>query len=245
MDPATGLKWTPFTLCDPKVAGRLRADKTWLGFTSKSTFSGQSVTMQLYSAYPLARSRQIAADLLGVAVIVIAVLLGTGLAATIATFAEFGRQVEDAGTGLQDSMAGAADTLGGVPLLGEAVAAPFISASEVGTSLADSGREQQRLVDGVALGAGLLVGGVPTLVVAVSRMRAHARFSRRAGIVRRVAESSGGAQLLALRALVDAPLSSVLAAAPDPVTAWRQQDPDAVFALAELETRTAGVRIRR
>lgn len=201
--------------------------------------------MQLYSAYPLERSRQVVADLLGIAVIVIAVVLGTGLAATIATFGEFGRQVENAGTGLQTSMSDAADTLGGLPLLGEAAAAPFISASDVGSSLADSGREQQRFVEGVSLGAGLLVGGVPALLVVISRGRAHAAFARRAGVVRRVAESPGGAQLLALRALVDAPLSSVLAAGSDPVAGWRQQDPATVIALAELEARAAGVRISR
>jgi hypothetical protein len=198
--------------------------------------------MQLYSAFPGARSRQVAADLGAIALVVLSIALGIAVSGAIAAFADFGRQVADAGSGLQKSMTDAASTLGGLPLLGDAAAAPFREASGVGAALAQSGEDQQRFVRTLAVVAGLLVALLPMLVVLPRWMRRRAAFARRATTARRLADTTAGTELLALRALTTAAPRRLLEVDADPVGSWKRGDTAAVAALADLELRAAGVR---
>jgi hypothetical protein len=47
---------------------------------------------------------------------------------------------------------------------------------------------------------------------------------------------------LALRALANRPLPKLAKISPDPVGAWRDQDPIAIRGLAALELRSSGIR---
>ena len=67
------------------------------------------------------------------------------------------------------------------------------------------------------------------------------RFFRRKWTVISLAQTPAGEQLLALRALANRPLRMLTEVTPDPVGAWRHQDPVAVRGLAALELRSAGV----
>ena len=198
--------------------------------------------MQLYSAFPGARSRQIAADLGALALVIVAITLGVTVWGAIHALGDFGRQVAEAGGGLQKSMTDAASTLAGLPLLGDAAAAPFRDASGVGASLVQSGQEQRRFVGGVAVWAGILVALLPLIVVLPRWVRRRAAFARRATTARRLADSAEGRELLALRALTTASPRRLIEVEADPAGAWRRADPSAVAALADLELRSAGVR---
>jgi len=198
--------------------------------------------MQLYSATPAVRARQVAADLVALAAIVLFIVLGTAVGAAIGALGEVGRQLTDAGAGFQGTLTDAATTIGDVPLIGDAASAPLESAGAAGGTLAEAGRETERIVGLVALLAGLAIAGLPSLFVLRSRVRRHAVAARRAGAARRLLELPEADELLALRALASAPAARLAAVAERPVDAWRRRDPGALRALADLELAEAGVR---
>jgi hypothetical protein len=197
--------------------------------------------MQLYSASPLVRSRQLLTDVVAVLAILLSILLGYAVGGAIGALAAFGRSVQQAGEGLQRSMSDAASTLGGIPVLGDAAAAPFQEASGVGSSLIASGEDQQRLFETLGLTLGLLVALVPIAVVLVVWLRHRVAFVRRARKARLLASSPEGRGLLALRALTTASPARLLAVTADPAAGWRAGDPGVVAALSDLELRRVGV----
>lgn len=197
--------------------------------------------MQLYSSSPLVRARQVTGDVVAIGLVVVFVVLGVGIAGFIGTFAELGRQLEEAGAGFQGTMQDASRALGGLPLVGGAASAPFDGASGAGQTLADAGRQQQDGVARAALVAGLVVAGVPSLVVLWVWLRGRIAFVRRASSTRSLLALPGGDDLLALRALTGRDARAALAVAPDPVAAWRAGDPEVVRRLADLALRDAGV----
>ena len=76
--------------------------------------------MKLYSDYPARRTAQIIADVIAFGFIALFVWIGTLVYAAIAVLAVFGRSIEDAGNGFEETMADAGETLGGVPFIGAA-----------------------------------------------------------------------------------------------------------------------------
>jgi hypothetical protein len=197
--------------------------------------------MQLYSASAPVRARQIAGDVVALGLVVAFVALGLAVAAFVGGLAELGRQIEEAGAGFQGTMDDASRVLGGIPLLGGAASAPFDGASGAGQALVAAGRQQQDDVARAALVSGLLVGGLPSVVVAWAWLRGRVAFVRRASSVRSLLATPGGEELLALRALTGRDTAAALAVAPDPVAAWRSGEPAVVRRLADVALREAGV----
>lgn len=200
--------------------------------------------MQIYADLPAVRARQITADALAVAVAVIAIAAGVAVGSLIAGLAEIGRRLERAGSGFGSTMSDAGTTLGGIPLLGDAVRAPFDEASGAGSVLAAAGRDQQQLAGALAIVAGLAVGGLPLLLLAVLWLCPRLRFARRTAELRALGTTAAGSELLALRALTEASPREILAAHPDAVPGWRTGDPGATRALAALALHRAGLRAR-
>jgi hypothetical protein len=200
--------------------------------------------MQLYAADPPRRTGQIATDLAAVLAVVLAVVLGRTVAVAVAALGAVGRRVEDAGDGFRGTMARAADRIGDLPFAGRAVSAPFRQASDAAATLARAGREQQQAADHVALLAGLVVAGIPVLVVVVLWLRRRGGFLRRASAVRALLRTPLGTEALAAQALVHARARTLGALAPDVVDRWRRGDPEAVRTLAVLTLRDAGVPAR-
>lgn len=200
--------------------------------------------MKLYSDYPARRSAQIIADLVAVALIAAAVWVGTLVYAAIAVLAAFGKTIEDAGDGFEQTMADAGDTLGGVPLIGDGIRQPFDAASGAGTLLAQAGRAQQDLVMTAALIIAIVVAVIPILLVVAIWMRRRLSWARRATQARNLSRLPDGPDLLALRALVNSDFRELHDIDGEPVDAWRRGDRKVVRALAQLELREAGVRLR-
>lgn len=196
--------------------------------------------MRLYAAAPARCARQVLGDLL---------LLGW-----IAGWAWAGREVHAATMKLggpgratasaADQMAGqfhdVEGRIGGIPGVGDSLAAPFRGAADAAESLAAAGRSQAETVADIALLAGLAVFLVPVLLVAVLYVPLRVRFVRRAGAARRFADADPA--LLALRALTNQPLRALHKISDDPVAAWRDDDPAVVQKLADLELRSLGLR---
>ncbi len=196
--------------------------------------------MRLYAAAPARCARQALGDLV--------------LLAWIAGWAWAGRQIHEstmelAGPGratasAADDMAGrfhdVEGRIGGLPGVGDDLAAPFSGAAEAAESLAAAGRSQVETVEDVALLAGIAVFLIPVLLVAVLYVPLRVRFVRRAHAARHLTGSDPA--LLALRALANQPLRALTRISDDPVGAWRDGDPAVVRRLADLELRNLGLR---
>jgi hypothetical protein len=196
--------------------------------------------MRLYAAAPARCARQVLGDLM--------------MLAWIAAWAWAGRTTYDATLTLgqpglatasaADEMAGrfhdVEGRIGGIPGVGDNLAAPFRGAASAAESLAAAGRSQAETVADVALLVGLAVFLVPVLLIAVLYVPFRVRFIRRATAARRFAGADP--QLLALRALANQPLRSLTRISDDPVAAWRSGDPSAVRQLADLELRSLGLK---
>ncbi len=197
--------------------------------------------MSLYSAYPAARARQMVADAVALAAVILIVIAATTVTATIRAFARLGRDLESAGQSFADGLADAGDRLGAVPLIGDGIRAPLDAAAGAGTAVADAGRGQQQLVEAIALGAGWAVALGPLLILALVWLRPRVRFARRSTLLRRMLAAGLSADTLAARAIATQPLTRLVAVHPDPAAAWRSGDAVVVRSLAALELRRAGI----
>jgi len=199
--------------------------------------------MKLYSDFAGRRTAQIFADLVGLALIALVVWGAVLIHAAIAVLDEVGKSMRGAGDGFQKTMSDAGDTLGGIPLIGGGIRAPFDAASGAGGLLAQAGQAQQNLVDTAALVIAIASAVVPILVILFFWLRPRLRFARRATRAYRISQLADGVQLLALRALVDGDARELHQVAERPVEAWRHGEVGVVRALAALELREAGVRL--
>lgn len=200
--------------------------------------------MKVYSDYPARRTAQITADLVAIGLIAVFVWAGVIVYGAIAVLAAFGKSIEDAGNGFEETMADAGDTLGGVPLIGGGIRQPFDAASGAGTLLAQAGQAQQDLVFTAATIIGVVVAAIPILLVLWIWLRRRASWARRATEARNLSRLPDGQDLLALRALVNADFRELHDIHGEPVDAWRRGEKKIVRALAQLELREAGVRLK-
>jgi hypothetical protein len=124
----------------------------------------------------------------------------------------------------------------------DSVAAPFKSAANAATSVANAGHAQQGAVNDLAWILSLVVVIVPLLLVIGIWLPLRIRWVRRAGSAARLRTVTAGRDLLALRALATQPLRRLLKVDPEIAALWRRGDPEAVEALARLELRSLGLR---
>lgn len=200
--------------------------------------------MKLYSDFAPQRTRQIIADAVALAAIIVWVWFGITVYSAVAALASFGVDMQRAGNGFQQSMTDIGDQLAGVPLIGGTVRAPFDGASSAGAALESAGESQQVLVQQLALTLGLGIALIPTAIVLVIWLIPRIRFIRRAGRARVVLRSGAGVDLLALRALANQKLTALAAVDPDASGAWRRGDPAVLAQLAALELKSSGIRMR-
>lgn len=201
--------------------------------------------MQLYSSRPGRATWQVIGDLFAVTTIIVAIWISQQVREAIASLGGFGTQIEDAGTGFSTTMTDAGEALAQVPFVGEGIAQPFVAASASADDLAAAGTALRAAIDTMATTVSTALWVLPVLLIVLIWLVPRLRFSMRAGASRRLAETREGRDLLALRALVGQPMSSLLRAVPHPVAAFRTGDEAALAALASLELRAAGVRAGR
>lgn len=198
--------------------------------------------MVLYSDYPAARTRQIIADVVAVVVAVLVITVAVTVAAAIRALGGFGRDLEAAGLDFQSGLTDAAETLGGIPLIGGGIRGPFDLAADAGASVAEAGRQQQAFVELVATTTGWLIALLPLVLLTLVWLVPRIRFAVRSRRLRDMIAAGMTADTLAVRALSGAPLRELVAVHPDPAAAWRTNDPVLVRRLAEVELRRAGIR---
>lgn len=197
--------------------------------------------MGLYSPYPRHRSRQIVADLIGVALTVLVITVAVVVAESIRALAAVGRGLEDAGQSITGGLTEAGDALGGIPLVGDAVRAPFDAAATAGGSVTDAGTSLVVLIDTLATVVGWTIALPALLVLVLVWVLPRARFVRRSAETRRLMAAGLSAETLAVRALLRASLATLASVHPDAGGAWRDGNPRVIRDLAGLELRRLGV----
>ncbi|MFY1595727.1 hypothetical protein [Micromonospora sp. WMMD737] len=198
--------------------------------------------MKIYAdRFPTA-VRQLITDLLVVAWVYGAIRGALWLHDLVQKLAVPGQKLEGAGGGLADNLADAGGKVGRVPLVGDELTAPFERAATAARSLAEAGRDQQELVDQLALALAVAVLVFPLGLVFFGWLPLRVRWMRRAGSAAKLAAAPAGRDLLALRALATQPLGRLTRIAPDVAESWRRGDDATVDALAALELRHLGLK---
>jgi hypothetical protein len=200
--------------------------------------------MKLYSDFGPRRTRQIIGDVLALAAIAAWVWLGITVYQLVENLARFGVQMEQAGAGFKETMTEVGETLGGIPLIGSGIRAPFDGASGAGGALESAGQSQQVAVNQLATGLGIGIAVLPIVMILVLWLVPRIRFVRKAGRAKAIVKSGAGIDLLALRALANQKISALSRVDVDAMAAWRRGDETVMRALAQLELKSSGVRLR-
>lgn len=198
-----------------------------------------------YAATPGRALVQAAADL-GVVLWVVAwYYVARAVHTAIAAIATVGADVESGANGISSNLDGAGDSAGSIPLAGDALAKPLNAAASAAQEIADAGHGLDERATTLAILLAVAVSLPPILAVVVPWLLLRLRFARRAGATAALARTSGGEDLLALRALANRPMRKLLSVADDPLEGWRTGDPEVVGRLAALELRSSGLKPAR
>lgn len=199
--------------------------------------------MRFYAERPGRLLRQLFADVVVVAWVVLVVIIARAAYDLVQQLQGPARTLADAGAAIGSAFSGAARTAGDVPFVGGDLARALGTGTAAGDSLAAAGREQVETVANVALGlaVGIVVlAAVPVVLLWLTLRVRYARAARSAITVR-----TADTDLLALRALAHMPVRRLLAVSDDPAAAWRRDDREVVRGLADLELRSLGLRPAR
>ena len=199
--------------------------------------------MKLYAATPVHLLRQLLGDLLLLLWVAFWVWAGMTVHDVAMELAGPGRQVAESATGLSSAMSDAGGELGELPVVGEAARAPFDEAAAAADQLAEAGRDQVASVERLALLLGLAVAAIPILLAFLMHLPRRIEFVRRATAGARFVDADDDLDLFALRALAHQPLHVLARVSDDPAGAWRRGDRQVTDRLAELELRSAGLRL--
>jgi hypothetical protein len=200
--------------------------------------------MKFYSDYPARRTRQIITDVLAAAAIAAWIWLGVAIYQLVMNLSDFGVQMEESGAGFRSTMTDISDNLSGVPLIGDGIKAPFDGASDAGLALERAGQAQQVAVQQLATGLGIGIAVLPVLMILIVWLVPRLRFARKARTALQLSTNPASVDLLALRALASRKLSLISEVHPDAAAAWRSGDTEVIRALASLELKASGVRLR-
>ncbi|MEU4067733.1 hypothetical protein AB0F25_35965 [Streptomyces wedmorensis] len=200
--------------------------------------------MRFYAQTPARRNRQVLVDLIAVALICAAVWAAFAVREAILLLAEPGRKVESAGDSLAEELSNAGDAASDVPLIGDILKKPLQSAASAGSGFADAGVSLQETVGQVANVITTALILIPVLFVLLLWLPPRLLWIRRSNTMRRLAETPGGADLLALRALTGPPRALDELPAPPGgwVDAWRQGDRQAITDLSMIALNRIGLR---
>ena len=197
--------------------------------------------MKLYADVPARFTAQLVGDVLFVCWVLAWVWIGNVVHDGTMDLAGPGHQIIASATGLSDSMRGAGDALGDLPVIGDGASAPFDQASEASEALADAGRTEVRAVERLAFWLGLSIALIPILVVGVLYLPRRARFVRDTVAAQRFVDGPADLEVFALRAIVSQPLHVLARVSDDPMTALRERDRTVIARLADLELRANGL----
>lgn len=198
-----------------------------------------------YASRPHRLAFQLISDIVVIGWAVLWVWIGLAVHHAISTIGSAGRDVENGANGVAGNLQSAGHATSKVPLIGDALSKPLSAAAAAARDIAGAGHSIETTASWLAVLLALAVATPPILALAMPWLFLRLRFFLRKQRLVGLAATPAGVQLLALRALANRPLRRLARVHPDPVGAWRREDPDAISGLAALELRAAGIGLRR
>lgn len=202
--------------------------------------------MGIYPDLPEPRRRAMLRDLLSVVLLALFVWLGVRVYQDVNRLTELGNGLAGAGRSVQTGFRDAGSAAGSIPLAGGAIAGALRAAgNSTGGNAVTLGHEGARSAHQLAVFLGLLIWGLPTLLLVLfvlPRRVAEVRRLRELRLAAQAPGAEGFLGLLALRAAVSLPDDVVLAHAADPLEDLRQ---GRYRALAEAAFEVEGLRLPR
>jgi hypothetical protein len=177
--------------------------------------------VKLYPEVPARRTTTIARDVATLLLVVLFVWIGVGTYRTVDRLTVLGKGVVDAGTTVQSGFDSVAGAMGSVPIVGGNLATALEGVgSGTGGQLATLGQKGVDSVHRLAIVLGLLVFGVPTLLVLLVLLPGRIRQVRQltaASAVLANPDDPDRHRLLAMRAAFGLPYGRLLAYTTDPL----------------------------
>jgi hypothetical protein len=197
-----------------------------------------------YSTRPVRLFVQLMSDITITVWTTIWVFVAVAVHDAIAEIGEAGHQIETGSQGIAGNLASAGHSAQHIPVVGDAVSKPITAAADAALEIAGAGHSLDTTASWLAVLLALAVASTPILAVTGPWLFLRLRFFRRKLAVTALAATAAGQQLLALRALANRSPRKLAAITPDPVGAWRVEDPVTIRQLAALELRSAGIALR-
>ncbi|MFC1438646.1 hypothetical protein ABUW04_10290 [Streptacidiphilus sp. N1-10] len=200
--------------------------------------------MRIYSQIPARRTRQVVADLLALAVIAVSVWFALLIHDVIMRLAAPGQAAQSAGDQLAGGLNDAGNAAARVPLVGDTLKRPLLSAAGAGNGLASAGESVQHTVSHLAFLVAFVLIAVPVLLVLLVWLPPRIHWIRGTVNARRLLDAPGGADLFALRALTG-PLRNLATVEIPPgglADAWRRGDASVIDDLSRIGLKQVGLR---
>jgi hypothetical protein len=195
--------------------------------------------VKIYAETGRHRARQIAVDALVLVWVVAWTWVGVRVYDLVDSLRGPGRAVEEAGGDFAGSLERVGEGVEEVPLVGDALQAPFEAVASGGRALANAGRTQQDLVHTLALYLGIALAVIPIVYLLLKYLPDRMRWVREATAADRIRVDADDLHLFALRAVATRPLHELRRATPDPAGALAAGDYEA---LATVELSALGLK---
>jgi hypothetical protein len=199
--------------------------------------------MKFYSDIPERKFRQLAGDIWLVIWSVGWIWISVKLHGMIMSLAAPGQAIADGANNLGESIDSAAETIGSLPIVGGALAAPFSGISTAASALAAAGQAEADAVSNLAMFVAVVLAVLAIASFAAFWVPIRLAFIQRASAAQRFVNDEDDLDLFALRALARQPLHVLARISDDPAGDWRRGDRRIIDRLAELELADEGLRM--
>ncbi|MDR0489264.1 MAG: hypothetical protein LBG99_07725 [Propionibacteriaceae bacterium] len=186
---------------------------------------------------------QILSDLGLILWIALWIFLGVKVREFVLLFAKPAEMAQETAANVSGSMATAADSVAGLPLVGPVLATPFNSLDIALGALVISVEQLISLVHTTALVLGIIVVVVPVVAYIWKWFPWRFSFVREATAGQKLLPAETSPELFALRAIAHAPMHELVKITPDPMGAWQRGDAAIIRKLADLELGIEGLRL--
>jgi hypothetical protein len=176
--------------------------------------------VSLYPDLPGPRAKAIARDAVVIALLIVFVWLGFRVYHDVDKLSGFGKGLVATGHSIKSAFSTAASALGSVPIAGGALAGALRDASTAtGNTTVQLGRTGEQDAHTLAVLLGLLIWGIPSLLLLLLTLPgriASARRVRRARLALTAPDAEQRQRLLAVRAVLTLPDETLFAYTADP-----------------------------
>lgn len=197
--------------------------------------------MKLYAESARYRTRQLLSDAATVLWIIAWIRIGIFVNDLVNRLSGPGATVEDAGRSFSSTVESVEGNLDDLPVIGDALQAPFEAIAGAGRTLQEAGAAQQDAVHTLAFWLGILLAVIPIGYVLLKYAPQRLRWIREAGAASRLRIDAADYEIFAIRALATQPLYELRRAAPDPAAAYAARDFEP---LAALELGRMGLKVK-